>query len=240
MHEPLDITTIIFALLAVFVVWKLRSVLGTRTGHEKQRDRPFAPRAEEAARQSLPGGNVIRLPGAAAAEAGAAAPPKPDAERWRDLVEPDSRAIPGLEEIAAAESGFDAPAFLAGAKSAYEMIVTAFAKGDRETLRRLLADDVYESFTHAIADREARGERVEMTFVSLEKVTIDDAQAKGPLAQITVRFLSKLITATYDKSGAVVDGAPERVVDMTDIWTFAREIGSRDPNWRLVATETAH
>ncbi|MEA2861330.1 MAG: hypothetical protein QOC72_3369 [Methylobacteriaceae bacterium] len=240
MHEPLDITTIIFALLAVFVVWKLRSVLGTRTGNEKQRDRSFSPRAEEAARQAVPGGNVIRLPGAPVADAGAAAQPKPDADRWKDLVEPDSRAIPGLEAIAAAEPGFDARGFLAGAKSAYEMIVTAFAKGGRATLRRLLADDVHESFTQAISDREARGERVEMTFVSLEKVMIDDAQVKGTLAQITVRFLSKLITATYDKAGAVVDGDPERVVDMTDIWTFAREIGARDPNWRLVATETAH
>jgi predicted lipid-binding transport protein (Tim44 family) len=240
MHEPLDITTIIFALLAVFVVWKLRSVLGTRTGHEKQRDRSFSPRPEEAARQPLPGGNVIRLPGAAAADGGTPVQPKPDADQWKDLVEPDSRAIPGLEAIASAEPSFDARAFLAGAKSAYEMIVTAFAKGDRPTLRRLLADDVYESFTHAITDREGRGDRVEMTFVSLEKVTIDDAQVKASLAQITVRFLSKLITATYDKSGAVIDGSPERVVDMTDIWTFAREIGSRDPNWRLVATETAH
>jgi predicted lipid-binding transport protein (Tim44 family) len=240
MHEPLDITTIIFALLAVFVVWKLRSVLGTRTGHEKQRDRSFSPRPEEA-RQPLPGGgNVIRLPGAPVADAAAPAQPKPDADRWKDLVEPDSRAIAGLDAMATAEPGFDARAFLAGAKSAYEMIVTAFAKGDGNTLRRLLADDVHESFTHAIAERETRGERVEMTFVSLEKVTIDDAQVRGSLAQITVRFLSKLITATYDKSGAVIDGSPERVVDMTDIWTFAREIGSRDPNWRLVATETAH
>jgi predicted lipid-binding transport protein (Tim44 family) len=156
------------------------------------------------------------------------------------LVEPDSHAIEGLAAIAAVEPGFDPRGFLAGAKSAYEMIVTAFAKGDRATLRRLLADDVYESFAHAISEREARGERVEMTFVSLEKVLIDDAQAKGNLAQVTVRFLSKLITATYDKAGAVIDGSPERVVDMTDIWTFAREIGSRDPNWRLVATETAH
>jgi predicted lipid-binding transport protein (Tim44 family) len=156
------------------------------------------------------------------------------------LVEPDSHAIEGLAAIAAVEPGFDPRGFLAGAKSAYEMIVTAFAKGDRATLRRLLADDVYESFAHAIGEREARGDRVEMTFVSLEKVLIDDAQAKGNLAQVTVRFLSKLITATYDKTGAVIDGSPERVVDMTDIWTFAREIGSRDPNWRLVATETAH
>jgi predicted lipid-binding transport protein (Tim44 family) len=221
------------------VVWKLRSVLGTRTGHEKQRDRSFSPRPEEA-RQPMAGGNVIRLPGAAAPDSGPAAPPQPAPDRWKDVVEPDSRAIPGLDAIAAVEPAFDARAFLAGAKSAYEMIVTAFAKGDRATLRRLLADDVYESFTHAIAEREGRGERVEMTFVSLEKVTIDDAQVKGSLAQITVRFLSKLITATYDKSGAVIDGSPERVVDMTDIWTFAREIGSRDPNWRLVATETAH
>lgn len=240
MHEPFDITTIIFAVLAVFVVWKLRSVLGTRTGHEKPRDRLFSPRTGEAARQAAPGGNVVRLPGAAAPNNGTAAPAQPTAEQWKDLVEPDSQALQGLEAIAAAEPGFDARAFLSGAKSAYEMIVTAFAKGDRGTLRRLLADDVYESFVHAIDGREARGERVEMTFVSLEKVVIDDAQVKGVLAQVTVRFLSKLITATYDKAGSVIDGAPERVVDMTDIWTFAREIGSRDPNWRLVATESGH
>ncbi|GAC1552523.1 MAG: Tim44/TimA family putative adaptor protein [Beijerinckiaceae bacterium] len=239
MHEPFDITTIVFALLAVFVVWKLRSVLGARTGHEKPRDRPFSPRPEEA-RQPSSGGNVIRLPGAAAGDVAPTAPPKDDADRWKGLIEPESRAGPGLDAIAAAERGFDANTFLAGAKSAYEMIVTAFAAGDRATLRRLLADEVYESFGQAIGDRESRGETVEMTFVSLEKALIEDAQVKGSSAQVTVRFLSKLITATHDRAGAVIDGSPERVVDMTDIWTFAREIGARDPNWLLVATEAGH
>jgi predicted lipid-binding transport protein (Tim44 family) len=117
------------------------------------------------------------------------------------------------------------------------MIVTAFANGDRKTLKDLLSRDVYDGFERAIVERERRGEKVETTFVSIDRADIAAVEVRGTSAQITVRFLSKLITATRDAAGAVVDGSPDVVVDVTDVWTFARTLGSRDPNWQLVATE---
>ena len=142
-----------------------------------------------------------------------------------------------LDGIARAEPAFNPAEFLEGAKSAYEMIVTAFAQGDRRTLKDLLAREVYEGFERAITERERRGETVETTFVSIDKAEMAGAELQGKTAQIVVRFLSKLITATRDASGTVVDGSPETVADVTDVWTFARTLGSRDPNWLLVATE---
>jgi predicted lipid-binding transport protein (Tim44 family) len=251
MRDSFDITTIIFAILAVIVVWKLRSVLGTRTGAERPPRDPFQPRPNAAdAGHDKPftadDGKVIRLPGAAndpgPPRTPPAAPPaaETDPDRWKDFAEPGSKAWSGLDALRASDPGFDVRAFIEGAKSAYEMIVTAFAGGDRKTLRSLLSKDVFDSFSGAIADRESRGEKVETTFVSMEKAAIEDVQVRASIAQISVRFLAKLITATRDKAGAIIDGSSEKVVDMVDIWTFARDISSRDPNWKLVATETAH
>lgn len=234
MQEPFDISTIIFALLAAFVVWKLRSVLGTRTGHERPpQERMRRPDRGEDAKSD---GNVIRLPGAAN-DAGAAEPSKGAADRWYPYAALDTTLAKGFDQIAALDPGFRPREFVEGAKSAYEMIIGAFAAGDRQTLRGLLAKDVFESFAAAIADREQRGETVETTFVSIDKADFTDVQLRGKTANVTVKFQSKLITATRDKGGAVVEGNPDRVVDMSDIWTFARDVTSRDPNWRLVATE---
>jgi predicted lipid-binding transport protein (Tim44 family) len=118
------------------------------------------------------------------------------------------------------------------------MIVTAFAEGDRKALRPLLSREVYDGFVNAIAQRESRAETIEFKFVGIDRAEITAAGVKGTTEQITVRFLSKLISATHDKAGKVVDGDPVRVGDVTDIWTFAREATSRDPNWKLVATES--
>jgi predicted lipid-binding transport protein (Tim44 family) len=236
MQDSFDITTLIFLGLAVFVIWRLRSVLGQKTGHEQP---PFDPvarrdssRRPEAANQD--GDNVVRLPGATSDRPNGA---PPAADRWKGVAEPDSPAAQGLDEIARLEPHFDAREFLTGAKGAYEMIVTAFAQGDRRTLKDLLSKDVYEGFERAIVERERRGEKVETTFVSIDKAEIAGVEVRGANAQIVVRFLSKLITATRDAAGAVVDGSPDTVVDVTDVWTFARALGSRDPNWLLVATE---
>jgi predicted lipid-binding transport protein (Tim44 family) len=143
----------------------------------------------------------------------------------------------GLDEIARLDPSFNGRGFVDGAKMAYEMIVSAFAQGDRRTLKDLLSKDVFEGFERAITERERRGERAETTFVSIDKADLAAVEVRGGVAQVTVRFLSKLITATRDASGAVVDGSPETVVDVTDVWTFARTLGSRDPTWHLVATE---
>jgi predicted lipid-binding transport protein (Tim44 family) len=161
----------------------------------------------------------------------------PPADRWKGIAEPGTRIAQGLDEIARVETQFDAREFLEGSKAAYEMIVSAFAQGDRAILKDLLSRDVYEGFERAISEREKRGETVETTFVSIDKAEMAGVEVRGTNAQVVVRFLSKLITATRDAGGAVIDGSADTVVDVTDVWTFARTLGSRDPNWLLVATE---
>ena len=119
------------------------------------------------------------------------------------------------------------------------MIVTAFAQGDRRSLKQLLANDVYDGFIGAIADRESRGETVESTFIGIDKSEIVEANLQDSSTQITMRFKSQLISMTRDSEGRIIEGDPNKVVDVTDIWTFARDITSQDPNWKLVATESA-
>jgi predicted lipid-binding transport protein (Tim44 family) len=143
----------------------------------------------------------------------------------------------GLDAIAREEPTFDATHFLAGARAAYEMIVTAFAAGDRRQLKGLLGREVYEGFDTAIDERERRGETAESRFVSIDAADIIGAEMRGKTAQLTIRFVSKLISATRDRAGNVIDGNPEKVTEVTDVWTFARDVSSRDPNWKLVATE---
>lgn len=236
MQDVFDIYTIIFLALAVFIFLRLRSVLGQRTGRERPPYDPYA--AREPARPATD--NVVQIPNRAAEaarrpdEAGEEAAP---AERWKGIAEPDSPVANGLDAVAAADRSFDANHFLTGARAAYEMIVTAYAEGDRRTLRNLLSRDVYDGFEAAITDREKRGDVVESRFVSIDKATITNAEVRGRSVQLTVRFLSKLVTATRNKAGEVIEGNAETVTDVTDVWTFARDASSRDPNWKLVATE---
>ncbi|MDP4001877.1 Tim44/TimA family putative adaptor protein [Methylobacterium sp. NEAU K] len=234
MQDSFDVTTIIFLALAVFVIWRLRSVLGQKTGAERS---PFKPvdrsRTEPQARSE--GDNVVRLPGADRVQPAPASTPAP--RDWRGIAEPGSEVARGLEATVQAEPGFDPRAFIEGAKAAYEAIMIAFAKGDRKTLRGLLSKEVGEAFERAIAERERNRQTLETTFVSIDKAEIVAVEVRNRVAQITVRFLSNLITATRDAEGKVVDGSAEAVVEVPDVWTFARTLGSRDPNWQLVATE---
>lgn len=233
-----DVTTIIFLALAVFVIWRLWSVLGQKTGHERP---PFDPLSRKGPSEPRPGmrpgegDNVVRLPGAPPGRPGTAVLETPD--RWRGIAEPDTPVARGLDEIVRAEPAFNPREFLEGSKMAYEMVVVSFATGDRKTLKNLLSRDVYEGFERAITERERRGDKTETTFVSIDKAEIVGVEVRGTQAQVTVRFLSKLITATRNAQGEVTDGSPETVADVTDVWTFARTLGSRDPNWQLVATE---
>jgi predicted lipid-binding transport protein (Tim44 family) len=233
-----DIYTIIFLVIAVLIFLRLRSVLGRRTGSERPPFDPYSRR--EAPRTAAGDDKVISLPrrpadGAEGAAAGIATQTE---ERIRTLAPEGSSLNAALRSVAAADKSFDPDAFLAGAKAAYEMIVTAFAEGDRKSLKNLLSREVYDGFVSAIAQREGRGESIEFRFVGIDKAEITDAALKGNTAQVTVRFNSKLISATHDKAGAVIDGDPVHVGDVTDIWTFARDVNSRDPNWKLVATES--
>jgi len=235
MQDSFDVTTIIFLALAVFVIWRLRSVLGQKTGAERS---PFKPvdrsRTEPQARSE--GDNVVRLPGADRVQP-APAQATVAARDWRGIAEPGSEIARGLEAAVQAEPGFDPRAFIEGAKAAYETIMIAFAKGDRKTLRGLLSREVGEAFERAIAERERNRQTLETTFVSIDKAEIVAIEVRNRVAQITVRFLSNLITATRNAEGKVVDGSAETVVEVPDVWTFARTLGSRDPNWQLVATE---
>jgi predicted lipid-binding transport protein (Tim44 family) len=236
MPDVFDIYTIIFLALAVFIFLRLRSVLGQRTGRERP---PYDPYSARDVVRSPATDKVVSLPPRPAeAPARPAEPAPPPGERWKDVAETGSAVAAGLDAIVAADSSFDAKHFITGARAAYEMIVTAFAAGDRRQLRSLLSREVFDGFDAAISERERRSETAETRFVSIDGSTITAAELRNrATAQITVRFVSKLITATRDRAGAVIDGSAEKVTDVTDMWTFARDVSSRDPNWKVVATE---
>jgi len=236
MNGIMDFYTIIFLVIAVVIFLRLRNVLGRRTGSERP---PFDPFSRRSAQAEPTGDKVIDLPRRPAAREGGTQDVEPAAaERIKVIAPVGSTLHDALKTVAAVDRSFDPEAFLVGAKSAYEMIVTAFAEGDRKVLKQLLSREVYEGFVAAIGEREGRGESIEFRFVGIDRAEITAADVKGTTVQITVRFLSKLISATRDKGGDVIDGDPVHVGDVTDIWTFARETTSRDPNWKLVATES--
>jgi predicted lipid-binding transport protein (Tim44 family) len=225
-----DPTIFVFAALAAFVVWKLWSVLGVRV----DREGPASDRASPARRL----GPAPTAQSPAFTQAPASAPLA--ADRWKGLAESGSAGWRGLDQIAAADRGFSAPAFVDGAKKAYEMIVEAFAKGDRDTLRNLLSTEVFDSFSGEISAREQRGDAADAHVVSIDSATVEDAKVELRKAQITLRFVVKLQSIRRDSAGAVIEGDPERPLEIVDLWTFARDVAARDPNWKLVATETVH
>lgn len=229
-----DIYTIIFLALAVFIFLRLRSVLGQRTGRERPPYDPYS-QARDAVRPA-PGDKVVALPGRAP-DVQKPAEPVEAVDRWKGIAEPGSALALGLDAIAREEKTFDAKHFVTGARAAYDMIVTAYAAGDRRQLKGLLGREVYDGFENAIKEREQRGETVETRFVSIDGADLTAAEMRGKTAQLTVRFQSQLVSVTRDKAGNVIDGNPDKVTDVTDVWTFARDITSRDPNWKLVATE---
>ncbi len=230
--EFLDFGTIFFLVAAVVIFYQLRSVLGRRTGNERP---PFDARTgKRTGSDTSAEDNVVTLP----RRKGATAEDKAAFYAAIDeAVKPGSKANTGLRAIKDVEANFDPKTFLDGASMAYEMIVMSYADGDRKTLRNLLSREVYDGFDSAITEREKRGEKVQSSFVGIDKSEIISAELKGTEAHITVRIVSEMISATIDKAGEVIDGDPETVAEGTDVWTFARDLRSRDPNWKLVATE---
>ncbi len=244
MDGQINILTLLSLIIAVIVIFKLRSVLGRRTPEDEARiDKRM--RAEQAERQAaaaqekvvtLPRRGTEVPPSPAGAEAGVA---EAEAEaRMKAYAGGDAAIERGLLQLSQTDSSFDPKHFVDGAKQAYEMIVTAFAEGNRKILKDLLSKEVFEGFASAISERESRAEQIDQSFVGINKADIVEAEVKSGLAQLTVKFVSQLISATRDKSGAVISGDPQKIKEVTDIWTFAREISSRSPNWRLVATQS--
>lgn len=246
--EKIDLFTLISLIVAVIVILKLRSVLGRRTGDEEARvERYRAERARQSAQaQATSTDNVVAMPRRerdAPAASNASEVAQADAEeRIKTYPSIEEAARPGLIEVARLDPAFDPDSFIRGAKQAYEMIVTAFAEGNRKLLKDLLSRDVYEGFTRAITERESRGEQVDQSFVGIDKADILESEVKSGIASITVRFVSQLISATRDKAGAIINGDPQRIKEVTDIWTFSRDISSAktraNPNWRLIATQS--
>ncbi len=248
MGDFLDIYNIIFLVLAVVIFLRLRSVLGRRTGNEGRPFDPFAKRTPaetpgneaDSGRREAPAvpDNVTQLP--TARPAPAANDTGESSEAVLDRVAPEGSPLrDGLKAVLAADPSFDPPRFVAGARMAYEMIVTAFAAGDRKALKPLLSRDVFEGFSAAIAAREGRGETVDFTFVGISRSEIVAVGMKGVSAEVTLLIESELVSLTRDKGGAVIDGDPTRVSTVVDRWTFARDTDQRDPNWKLIATEAA-
>lgn len=226
----LNFGTLFFIVAAILVLLQLRSVLGKRTGNEKPPFNPYTTQRTGKDAETKPQGNVVSLPIR-----------KNDAEidfsAIDSLAKPGSDVNNGLRAIRSSDPAFDPKDFLEGAKTAYEMIVSAFADGDRKTLKGLLAKDVFEGFDTAISERDKRGERMQSSFVGINKIDFADAEVKNSESHLTLRIVSQLISATLDKDGKVIDGDPEIVTEVKDVWTFARDMRSKDPNWKLVATE---
>jgi len=208
---------ILFAMVAAFLVLRLRSVLGRRTGNERPRD-PVLRRAEATADKVVALG--IRNPAPAPV---VTAPPA-------DAV------AAGLERIRTADPGFDASQFLAGGRAAFEMIVGAFAAGDKARLRPLLSDEVYTPFAVAIDERAAAKETLETRIIGLKRLDITEAGLTGRTARVTVKFVSDQINVLRAHDGSVVDGDPDHAIEKTDFWSFARDTRASDPNWVLEAT----
>jgi predicted lipid-binding transport protein (Tim44 family) len=215
---------VFFAMVAAFLILRLRSVLGRRTGNENPErwtSRKPAPQAREAS------DNIARLPDRAR--------PAGDAAPTIDLPA-TAPAEAGLTQIKVADPSFEARSFVEGARGAFEMIVGAYAQGDTATLRPLLADDVYENFAAAIRGRQQAKQTLETTLVGIKSAEITEARMDGRTALVTVKFVSDQINVTRDADGKVVEGDPQQIATVTDVWTFARNTRSRDPNWLLVAT----
>lgn len=237
MNGTFDIVTLLFLVIAVVIFIRLRSVLGRRTGNERPRYDPYS--AQDANGNPVRD-NIVTLPRGEPPRMSSEIDEANFAKRLKDIAPEGSDVAQKLQAIAKTDRTFDPKHFMTGAKAAYEMIVTAFAEGDRKTLKQLLSRDVYDSFAAAISERERNGESVEFKFVGITSSEIIEAELAGKNANITVKFVSDLITATRNRDGEVVDGDPTKIHDVTDIWTFSRDITSRDPNWRLVATSSAN
>jgi predicted lipid-binding transport protein (Tim44 family) len=242
MSEAFDIYTLLFLVLAVVIFIRLRNVLGRRTGNERP---PYDPYTTTEAKRPAPEANepVVALPRGRSSRAPveASAPSMEDIEtRLGRYATKDSPLGQSLTTLMRADPGFDPGHFLDGAKAAYEMVVMAFAEGDEATLENLLGADVNDGFQRAIRERESRGEKVTSNLVGIDKADIIEAEVKNRTAYVTVKFVSELISVTRDAEGEVIEGDPKKVREVTDIWTFTRDTGSKNPNWKLVATEAAN
>ena len=213
---------ILFAMVALFLVLRLRSVLGRRTGNERRR--------------TLFARNPVQNGEQGGADKIVSLPPRRNPAPLVADAPPANTVAGGVAQITAADPGFETPHFLDGVRGAFQIIVGAFAKGDKAALRPLLSDDTYRSFAAAIDEREAAGETLETRIDKLKDIDIFEAGMDARLARVTVKLVSDQINVLRAHDGSVVDGDPQHLIEKTDFWTFSRDTRSSDPNWLLVAT----
>ena len=225
------IDIILFAMIAAFLILRLRNVLGRHKDHGRPQNDPFSPDPQgqdaNASDPQSPGDdNVVHLSDQTQGAQDAQTAEEPVATAPLDA---------GFAQIKAIDGAFDAPEFVAGARGAFEMIVEAFAKGDRDTLQALLNEEVYGNFISAIDTREANNETLENTLIRLVSNEAIEAYVENVTGFVTVKIISEQVNVTRSADGEVVDGNANQISEITDIWTFARDLSSRDPNWGLVA-----
>jgi predicted lipid-binding transport protein (Tim44 family) len=245
MTSFLDVPTVLVIALAVVIVIRLFSVLGRKTGSERPVDplrrmdrgrvtngAPVAPAARD---------SVVPIPSQGMPDSVAPAPSEPPLPAEDRVKGSAFRGSPsGLLDIARADPSFEARHFVNGARTAYEMIVIAFAEGNRRLLKSLTSKDVFDGFMQAVTEREDQGQTNETHFIGIISSDLTEAELRDAIARITVKFRSQLITLIRDRAGNIISGDPKEVREVTDVWTFAREVTSKDPNWKLVATQSAH
>jgi predicted lipid-binding transport protein (Tim44 family) len=214
---------ILYAMIAAFIFLRLRSVLGRRTGHQGSAPNAHKPRNEQH-------------------QTGAMADDQTRVDEDAELMELTlQRSLPAavrkeLTNIARAEPSFRLDDFLQGAKQAYKLILEAFWAGRKDDIREFLSDQVYDQFSGVIDDRESEGLKVENRLLDTDEISVDEARLVGRTVEITIKFISDIIAVTRNREGSLVEGDLSDSIQVTDIWTFSRELGSRDPNWLLVAT----
>ncbi|WP_208437224.1 Tim44/TimA family putative adaptor protein [Bartonella taylorii] len=227
-----DFIFVIALVIMVVVFVQLRNVLGKRIGFEKPPFDPYSRRSKKQVETETVE-NIVSFPHQSNSK-------KNDFSEI-DAISPEGSALnEGLRALRKIDSHFSPQFFIKGAQVAYEMIVTAFAKGDRDQLKKLLSQDVFESFCAAIEKRENNNERVEFTFVGINKIEFISAAIQDKDEFITVRIISEMISVTYNEQGERIDGDPDAIVEIRDVWTFVRNSLSSDPNWKLFATEDAN
>ncbi|MGH6632882.1 Tim44/TimA family putative adaptor protein [Sphingopyxis sp.] len=214
---------VLLAMIAAFLGMRLYSVLGKRTGHEQE---PVLPRERTAA-------SPVRLDENDGSQAAGSAP----ADTSGLVYEPAAEA--GLRQLLATDRNFDAGRFMEGAEAAYRMILEAYWKGNRDTLRDLCDDDSYEAFADAITAREARGEKLDNRLIGIDSAKITAIEMSRGEARITVRYHADISAVTRDADGKLIAGSMSDASQTDDLWTFRRQIGSNDPNWVLDEAESA-
>ena len=223
--QALDI--ILFAMIAAFLVLRLRSVLGKKTGHQRP---PNLERSTKKEKGPVSDDNLAEFSKSRKEEI--------DVTDAKSEAAADNPLAPGLTEVKSADPNFNPSEFSEGAKGAFELVVEAYAKGDEETLRTLLNDEVFNDFSAAIKERYDAGETLDFTLIGITTAKIIDARVEGKMAFVTMQFDSEQINITRDKDDSILSGDPNQIEKISDIWIFARNTQAGDPNWTLVETRT--